>query len=96
VIQCNPFVANPPIFEIVGDPSPNPPISRRPWLELWQIKPPQLAIGRCIKSHTYLKRRSCFHFTLTATYYIILTHFIAQKTRNKATNACLNLKHQNW
>jgi len=23
-------VANPPIFEIVGDPSPNPPISRRP------------------------------------------------------------------
>jgi len=31
VIQCNPFVANPPpIFEIVGDPSPNPPISRRP------------------------------------------------------------------
>jgi len=25
VIQCNPFVANPPIFEIVGDPSPNPP-----------------------------------------------------------------------
>jgi len=31
VIQCNPFVANPPIFEIVGDPSPNPPISRRPW-----------------------------------------------------------------
>ena len=30
VIQCNHFVANPPIFEIVGDPSPNPPISRRP------------------------------------------------------------------
>jgi len=30
VIQCNPFVANPPIFEIVGDPSPNPHISRRP------------------------------------------------------------------
>jgi len=27
-------VANPPIFEIVGDPSPNPPISRRPWLLL--------------------------------------------------------------
>ena len=25
VIQCNPFVATPPIFEIVGDPSPNPP-----------------------------------------------------------------------
>ena len=24
VIQCNPFVANPPIFEIVGDPSPPP------------------------------------------------------------------------
>ena len=33
VIQCNPFVANPPIFEIVGDPSPNPPISRRPCIQ---------------------------------------------------------------
>ena len=30
VIQCNPFVANPPIFEIVGDPSPNPPLVDAP------------------------------------------------------------------
>ena len=30
VIQCNPFVANPPIFEIVGEPSPNPPLVDAP------------------------------------------------------------------
>ena len=33
VIQCNPFVANPPpIFEIVGDPSPTPPLVDAPGL----------------------------------------------------------------
>ena len=40
VIQRNPFVANPPpIFEIVGDPSPPPPpISRRPCLSIRIVK----------------------------------------------------------
>jgi len=61
VIQCNPFVANPPIFEIVGDPSPNPPISRRPCTGDWRhlfiyvLPAPRRRASYCLSASAEIK-----------------------------------------